>query len=240
MKIKTFLMLFIAAAAVLSLGGCIIFANTLSVDLTADYTSCYWGEDVHLAVAVTGADPSSLTYQWYLDGVLQDGLTYYSNVLYQPPTAGTHSIRVDVSDGWFGSGTDSWSLSVSQGGVLRFDNLSTYYMDGVSVDAAGTLEFATVVSDNHLNSSVAPGTYNVDIPVPAYYSDWKVFASSVSIKWFDSANFTVGTVWDVLDLRNNNNQPSIMGSSGIKATILNEIPADYVPPANVLKGITKK
>ena len=142
----------------------------------------------------TASDPDgdTLSYSWYLDGAEQTGVTN-SEVRWNTPPAGTHTVRVVVSDGRGGMDDASVTLTVGNGtGRVShtYESVAGWYIISVPVRASvssgmtvyrwnpGTraYEVPTVLEPEYgywallegsATASIAgtPPTYNVTIPI---------------------------------------------------------------------------
>lgn len=120
---------------------------------------------VQLAVTAQDADGHPLSYAWSADGVAVGGNT--STLTYAPTVAGTHSVKVAVSDGVGGVALQYWSVALNSKPLANSPS-ATIAEDASKVfaltafDADGDVLTWTVVDPP------AHGTLSGSLPSPLY------------------------------------------------------------------------
>ncbi|QSQ19041.1 PKD domain-containing protein [Pyxidicoccus parkwayensis] len=120
---------------------------------------------VELAVLAQDADGQPLSYAWSVDGAPVGGNT--SSFTYAPTVAGTHSVKVAVSDGVGGVASQYWAIALnskplanSPSATMTEDSTKVFAL--TAFDADGDLLTWTVVDPP------AHGTLSGSLPSPLY------------------------------------------------------------------------
>jgi|GEM_PF-5345983 len=203
-------------------------APTITASSPSDPVSIEGGNSQTFSVTATDPDGDTLTYTWYVDGS-QVGTNSNSYTYTAPGTAGTHTVKVVVSDVYHNV-EKTWSVtvtvtpsnhaptintSISQTATTPEDTpLSTLDLDNVFIDEDGDALTYTFTPNGNFTITINPTTHVVTITPKANWA-----GTSTIIFTASDSEFSVDWAFTVT-VQARNDAPTLNGT--IPAITLNE------------------